>query len=561
MPASPSANERLVLAVDLGTSGCKCALVGLDGVVRAWAFRPVKLHMVDEVGAEQDPQDWWQAFIETAQELLSADAGRRQRVAAVCCSTQGEGTVAVDAQGNALSRAMLWLDMRGAAAIARRTRGAVFNIEGYAPLKLARWLRLSGGVPAQSGKDSAGHIAWLYDHQPALVERTHKFLNVLDYMNLRLTGRFCATGDSILTTWVTDNRDLSHLRYDAGLLRTLGIDADKLPEIVRSTEVIGTLKPEVAQTLGLEIGTKVVAGAIDTSAVAVGAGTVRDGEPHLYLGTSSWLGAHVRRKRTDIRTHMAAVPCAIDDRYLAMAMQSAAGGNLSFLRDRILFHKDELLRDEQRPDVYEVLDRIAERVPAGSRGLIYMPWLFGERTPVDDPSLRAGLFNLSLEHSREEMIRAFLEGVALNTRWMLEPFQRFIGSGSGSGPLTVVGGGGQSQVWCQMIADVTGVTVLQPRAPIQANATGAAFIAGVGIGAMKFNDVPALCGERRQFEPRRELRDLYDERFDTFKELHRRLAPLYRRLNRASKNPAASMAGSDPSDLISTKRLSRSDSK
>jgi len=523
-------NDRLILAVDLGTSGCKCALVSLDGSVWGWTFRPVALH-VDGVSAEQDAEDWWRAFLLAAGELLSRDDSLRQRVAAVCCSTQGEGTVPVDRDGQPLRRAMLWLDMRGAAAIARRGRGAFVNIAGYAPLKLWRWLRLTGGVPALSGKDSAGHIAWLHAREPALVERTHKFLNVLDYMNLRLTGRFCATHDSILTTWTTDNRDAHAVRYDAGLIRLLGVDAAKLPELVRSTDVLGPVLPQVADALGLPAGTPVVAGAVDNSAVAVGACATRDFDTHLYLGTSAWLGAHVPFKKTDVRSKIASVPGAIPGRYLAMALQSAAGANLSFLRDRVLYHPDELLRDEQRPDVYQVLDRIAERVPAGARGLIYTPWLFGERTPVDDASLRAGLINLSLEHSREDIIRAFLEGVALNTRWMLEPFARFMGRRPDG--ITAVGGGAQSGLWCQVMADVTGCAVRQPESPIQANALGAAFIGGVGIGALRFDEVPALQRIQRVYEPSLVHRSLYEERFATFKEVQRRLAPLYRRLHPA----------------------------
>jgi xylulokinase len=523
-------NDPLVLAVDLGTSGCKCALVGLNGQVQGWAFRPIRLY-VDGVAAEQDPRDWWCAFLETAGELLAHDAALRRRVAAVCCSTQGEGTVAVDRDGLPLGRALLWLDMRGAASVRRRARGDFATVAGYGPLKLWRWLRLSGGAPALSGKDSAGHIAWLHDERPEWVARTHKFLNVLDFMNLRLTGRFCATRDSVLTTWTTDNRDARAPRYDARLLDQLGVDVRQLPEIVRSTEVIGTLLPGVAQWLGLSAGTPVVAGAIDNSAVSVGAGTTREFDTHLYLGTSSWLGAHVPFKKTDVRGKIASVPCAIDGRYLAMAMQSAAGANLSFLRDRILFNPDELLRDEEQPDVYRVLDRIAERAPAGARGLFYTPWLFGERTPVDDASLRAGLFNLSLEHTREDIIRAILEGVALNTRWMLEPFVRFLGRRPQG--IAMVGGGAQSDLWCQVFADVTGCAIRQAEAPMQANAAGAAFIAGVGLGALDFDDVPALARTRRVYEPNTAHRGLYDERFCAFQEVQRRLAPLYQRLNPA----------------------------
>ena len=520
--------SSLILAIDLGTSGCKCALVTLEGQVLGWAFRPVALH-IDGVSAEQDPQDWWRAFLEAAGELLSREPSWRARVVAVCCSTQGEGTIAVDTAGEPLGRAIVWLDMRGAASIARQARGRLVNVAGYSPHKLFRWIQLTGGAPALSGKDPAGHMTYLRDSQPAVYDRTFKFLNVLDYMNLRLTGRFCATPDSILTSWVTDNRNAAAVHYDAGLIAMLGIDADKLPEIVGSAEVLGPVLPRIADLLGLGHNTCVVAGAIDNSAVAVGACGVGDFEAHLYMGTSSWLGAHVPFKKTDLGNRIAAVPCAVNGRYLAIAMQSAGGANLSFLRDRILFHSDELLGDEQRPDVYRTLDQIAQRVPAGARGLIYTPWLFGERTPVDDTSLRAALINLSLEHTREDIIRAFLEGVALNTRWMLEPFMRFLGLRPPA--ITMVGGGAQSDLWCQVMADVTGCVIQQPEAPIQANALGAAFIAAAGIGAIGLQDVSALLRIRRRYEPNQEHRALYDERFGTFREIHRRLKPLYQRLN------------------------------
>ena len=531
-------DARLVLAVDLGTSGCKCALVALDGSVRSWAFQPVALH-VQGARAEQDPEAWWRALLMAANELLAADAALRRRVVAVCCSTQTEVTVCVDRAGQPIGRAISWLDARGAAAIARRARSKLFNIEGYAPLKLWRWLKLTGGAPSATGRDIAGHLAFVRDEMPEVYARTHKFLNALDFLNLRLTGRLCATQDSILTAWVTDNRDPRRIRYDASLLRLLGVEEVKLPEIVQSTDVIGTLLPDVAEALGLPAGTVVVAGAVDNSAVAVGA-AVGDYESHLYLGTSSWLGAHVPRMKTDVLRKIAAVPCAVTGRYLAMALQSTAGANLSFLRDRILFHRDELASDEEHPAAYELHNTIAARVPPGARGLIYTPWLFGERTPVDDPRLRAGLINLSLEHSREDIFRAFLEGVALNTRWMLEPFERLLGRDVGT--IAAVGGGAQSDVWCQIIADVTGQPIRQLESPIQANAIGAAFIAAVGMSELSFDDVQALRRTRQVFEPAPALRRLYQDKLEAFKAVRASLAPLYHRLTAPTGAPAASQA-------------------
>jgi xylulokinase len=518
---------EFVLAVDLGTSGCKCALVGTDGVVHSWAFRPVALHIVDQAGAEQDPEEWWSALVAAAREALST-LPEGARVAAVCCSSQGECTIPVDDAGKPLRRAMLWLDMRGAQQIRRRAGGGIFQVAGYDPLKLIRWIRRTGGAPALSGKDPAGHMAFIQEVWPETYEKTYKFLNALDYLNLRLTGRFAATVDSILTSWVTDNRDIERVRYDEGLIRQSGISADKFPEIVRCTDVLGPLCAPTAEALGLPRDTPVVAGSVDNSAVALGAGTVSNREAHIYIGTSSWMGAHVPFKKTDIFSQIASIPCAINGRYLAVALQSSAGSNLSFLADHVLFASDEL--GTTRPaDFYSIVERIVAASPAGARGLLYTPWMFGERSPVDNSSLRAGLLNMSLQHSRADILRAILEGVALNTRWMATSFNRFLGKRMEQ--VTLVGGGASSDVWCQIFADVLGIPVRQVHSPIQANAIGAALIGFAGIGRLSYNDIPSIIQTRRTYTPNPGTRALYDEMFERFQLAYKCLRPFYKRLN------------------------------
>jgi xylulokinase len=520
--------DRFVLAVDLGTSGCKTALVSRAGRVAAWAFRAVPTQMLPGGGAEQRPQDWWQAFVETARQVLQQSGIAAGQVAAVCCSTQGEGTIAVDRDGEVLGGALTWMDMRGGPLIREHSRGW-FNLAGYDAFRLRRWLRLCGGAPNLSGKDPSAHMLWIRDAQPEVYARTHKFLNVLDYLNLRLTGRFVATSDSILTSWVTDNRDPRNIRYDEKLVRASGIAADKFPELVRCTEVIGTLMPRVAEELGLPAATPVVAGSIDNTAAAIGAGTLADGDAHLYIGTSSWIGAHVARKKTDIQASIASLPCALPDKYLMVAMQTSAGSNLSFLKEKVLYHQDELLREAAAKDVYQIIDQIAARVPAGSEGLLYTPWLHGERCPVEERALRAGLFNLSMAHSRETIIRAFLEGVALNTRWMMAPVERFLGQPLRQ--LTMLGGGGSSDLWCQIFADVLGMPIRQLEEPMQANAIGAAVIAFQGLGELDFETAARQTRYRQVYEPQPAHQAVYDASFKTFLELYRRLKPLYQRIN------------------------------
>ncbi|MBN1138015.1 MAG: FGGY-family carbohydrate kinase, partial [Anaerolineae bacterium] len=462
------------------------------------------------------------------QRLLGRGLAPAGSVKAVCCSTQGEGTVPVDEAGSALMNCILWMDMRGAPYLRRQAKGLV-NLLGVDLFKLARWIRLTGGMPSITGKDPAGHMLLVRERFPEVYARTYKFLNVLDYMNLRLTGRFAATFDSILTSWVTDNRNPDDVRYDARLVGDSGVEADKLPEIVPCTAALGGLKAEAAQALGLSQDVVVVAGSIDTTAAGIGAGAVADFAPHLYIGTSSWIAEHVPFKKTDPLSALASVPCAVPHRYLLIALQATAGGNLTFLRDNLLYPQDELLQGEKVPDVLKIMDSMAERVPAGSNGVLYTPWIWGERAPVDERTLRAGFYNLSLHNTRADLVRAILEGVAFNTRWLLGPVERFAGRKVDS--INLAGGGGSSDVWCQILADVLNVEVRQVQDPIQANARGAAFIAAVGLGEITFDDVPALVKIRRGYAPDPGNRALYDERFEVFKSIYKQMRGVYKRLN------------------------------
>jgi xylulokinase len=210
-------------------------------------------------------------------------------------------------------------------------------------------------------------------------------------------------------------------------------------------------------------------------------------------------------------------------------MQTTAGGNLTFLRDKILYHKDELLREEHALDVYKVMDRIAERVPAGSNGVIYTPWIYGERSPVEDSHVRASIFNVSLENNREDLIRAFMEGVALNTRWMLLPAEKFLGRKFEV--LNIVGGGAKSRVWCQIFADVMNLPIRQVKDPIEVNARGAAFIAAEALGLLHFEDLEKQVEFETVYTPNPANRAIYDKIFAEFVTYYQQTKDIFKRLN------------------------------
>ena len=364
-------------------------------------------------GAEQNPQHWWDLITMASSRLMERGAVPAESVAAVACTAQWSGTVAVDEHGQPIRDAIIWMDSRGAP-YARRVTGGAVKVQGYGVIKLARWLRVTAGIPARSGKDPIAHILWLKHEEPETYHRAHKFLEPKDWLNARLTGRLAASFDSIALHWVTDNRHPDRIRYDPGLLRLAGIEESRLPELLAATDILGPLSPEPAAALGVPAGIPVVVGTPDLQSAAIGSGATRDYQAHLYIGTSSWLTCHVPFKKTDLLHNMASLPSPVPGRYFIADEQETAGAALTFLRDRVLFG------DDPPASAYREFDRMAGQAPPGSGGLIFTPWLYGERTPVEDRFVRGGFHNLSLSASREDLVRAVFEGVAFNTRWLLQ---------------------------------------------------------------------------------------------------------------------------------------------
>ncbi len=521
-------NEKYVLAIDIGTSSIKSALVSIRGEVVDMESEKNRLVLLADGGAEQDPDQWWLAIEKTCKRLLAKKLISVDDIIAVSCTGQWSGTVAVDRDGRPLMNAMIWMDSRGRRYINDITDGLI-KIRGYGLTKLLRWLRLTGGAPCHSGKDPISHILYIKNVHPEIYTKTYKFLEPKDYINLRFTGRFAASFDSIALHWLTDNRKISNVVYDRRLVDISTIDQTKLPELKRAIDVLGQIKKETADELGLNKDVRVIVGAPDVQSAAVGSGAVRDFEPHLYLGTSSWLTCHVPFKKTDIFSNIAALPSAIPMRYFIANEQETAGACLTFLKNNIYCSGKRSI-DTRQTNTWAVLDEIAKKVPAGSNKVIFTPWLYGERTPVEDSFVRACFFNQSLRTSREDLIRSVYEGVAYNSRWLLQRVERF--ARRRLDDIRMVGGGAKSDVWCQIYADVLDRTIRQVKGPVQANLRGAAFLASVTLGHLKFSDVPECVETASTFRPSSENRKIYDELFAIFKEFYASNKAVYKKLNR-----------------------------
>ncbi len=516
--------DRHILAIDLGTSALKVALVSTAGDVVAAEQETCQVDLLPGGGAEQDPEGWWDLITRASSRLAARGVVPPDSIAAVCCTAQWSGTVPVAADGSPVRNAIIWMDSRGAAYARSITSGPV-RVQGYGVDKLARWIRISAGLPTRSGKDPVAHIGWLKTAEPDAYRRTQLFLEPKDWLNLRLTGRAAASYDSIALHWVTDNRHPDRIDYDPVLLRLAGLDRAKLPELMAATDILGPVLAGQAAALGIPAGIPVVVGTPDLQSAAIGSGATRDFQAHLYVGTSSWLTCHVPFKKTDLLRNIASLPAAIPGRYFVADEQETAGAALTFLRDRLLFPAGDA-----PADAYRQFDAMAAESPPGSGGLIFTPWLYGERTPVEDHFIRGGFHNLSLSAGRNDLVRAVLEGVALNARWLLQAVERF--TKCRLEPIRFIGGGARSDVWCQIFADVLDRTIEQVADPVNANARGAAMLAAVALGELDFFSVPGRVKVARTYRPQPVNADLYAMLFAEFVGLYKRNRKAHARLNR-----------------------------
>ncbi len=504
------------------------ALVAIDGRVLGRETEAYETLMLADGGVEQDPDEWWQAIVCATRRLLERRLAPVNEIGGICCTGQWSGTVAVDETGAHLHNAIIWMDARGAPYVSKITGGLV-AMDGYGLDKVWAWVRRTGGIPTHSGKDSIAHILFLRDQHRDIYDRTHKFLEPKDYINLRLTGSFATSVDSITLHWVTDNRDLLNVDYDDRLLKLATLDRRKLPDIRQSTEVLGPILPQVAAELGLGDHVQIVMGSPDLQATAVGSGAVDDFAPHLCIGTSSWLSCHLPYKKTDLVHNMAALPSALPGKYFLVDEQELAGACLTFLRHAILLPDDELGHRPLEEDLFQVLDRLVDQTPPCSHGLIFTPWLHGERTPVDDSTLRGGFHNMSLQTTRLDMIRSVYEGVAFNTRWLLTYVEKF--TKRRLEVINIVGGGANSAIWCQIFADVLDRTIRRVEDPVATTVRGAGMIGAIGLGLLDVADVAERVNFDATFQPNPQHRGVYDRQFDAFLELYKRNWSIYRRLN------------------------------
>ncbi|HTK08872.1 MAG TPA: xylulokinase [Ktedonobacteraceae bacterium] len=506
---------QTLLGIDLGTSGVKAALFAVDdGRLIADALIDYPLYHPHPGWAEQNPSDWWQATLTAIRSCVAKGAAsgvQPAEIRGVGLSGQMHGVVLLDAQQQVLRPCIIWADQRSDAQ--------------------CRWITEKVGAsnlieyvsnPALTGF-SAPKLLWIRDNEPEIFARARTMLLPKDYIRFRLTG---VMGMEISDAAGTCLLDVKHGNWSQEVLRAIELDPALLPDVVPADAVAGTISAEVASQTGLQAGTPVAGGGADNACGAVGNGVVVPGLALVSVGTSGVVLAHANSPQVDtsgpvprVHTFNHAVPNA----WYLMGVTQGAGLSLRWVRDNIGLPERALERWTGL-DAYEYLSQEAAGAPAGCDGLVFLPYLQGERTPHLDAYARGGWIGLTASHDRRHMIRSVYEGVAFSLR---DCFAIIKEQGLHIEQMRATGGGAKSPLWRQIIADILNTELVVTNAS-EGPAFGAALLAGVASGV--YSSVQEACNQTvriiERTEPSQETQQAYTRAYETYTALYPALKPV-----------------------------------
>lgn len=460
-----------LIGVDLGTSGTKTVLFDENGTVLASATVEYPLYQPKNGYAEQEPEDWWNATVETIRAVIAKSGIEKTEIKSIGLSGQMHGLVMLDKEGKVIRRSIIWADQRTSAECEEIT----------SRVGKQRLIEITAN-PALTGF-TASKILWVRNHEPQNYEKCAHILLPKDYVRFRLTGEFAtevsdASGMQLL--------DIPNRCWSTEVLEKLDIDASLLAKVYESPEITGKISHEAAMLTGLSEQTTVVGGAGDNAAAAVGTGVVRDGRAFTTIGTSGVVFAHTSQISIDPKGRVHTFCCAVPGAWHVMGVTQAAGLSLKWFRDQFCVSEMDTAK-QMGTDPYVLMDREAETVPIGANKLLYLPYLMGERTPHLDPNCRGAFIGLSAIHTKKDMLRAVMEGVSYSLRDCMEILKEM---GISVNDMMACGGGGSSPLWRQMLADLYGCSVKTTDSK-EGPALGVAILAGVGAGI--FSSVEEGC--------------------------------------------------------------------
>jgi xylulokinase len=514
---APPRDAPLVLAVDLGTSGVRVALLDVEGRAHGSGTRPVAMRVGDDGAAEEDPEAIWRALGQSIESALAAAPDAGEQVGAILCGSQYSSLVPVDAAGRPVGPLVLYLDRRGGPLSRALTKRS--------PELWPLWLERHGMPSAGGGEDSLAHLLWFQSERPDIHERAYAYVEPMDYLTARLTGRVTANVCTVFPLLLTDNRRGSAGGWCNELIEAAGVERAKLPELVPPDAVVGELLPEHAKAWGLPRGIRVFSASNDTQTLAFGTASHVGDRLGLSIGTTLVPTTLVGSMRADLGHILLTQPASIPDRHVLMAEGGMAGKAVDFVLG--LIHGDAP-GDGRREGAFAPfarLDATVAATPPGAGGVLFLPWLAGAWAPAGNGRARGAFLNLSLGTTRADLVRAALEGVAYQLRWMLPHVEAL--TGRRHDELVFAAGGARSDAWAQILADVCERRVRQLAEPQLTNCRGAAVLAFHRLGLLDLDRAAGLLRERACYEPRAEVRGLYDDLAGRFVLAHERLGPVF----------------------------------
>ena len=527
----------LVIAYDIGTTGIKTCLCEITEEIKilASASEGYKLYILEGGGAEQDTEEWWSAMCHTTKKVLEKSGRKPEEIEGISFCSQMQGLVLVDEQGEPVHRPMSYMDQRALDEY-NKIMGTFPKLNGMNVIKTLKSLRMNAAA-STSVKDPIWKYKWIETNEPENFKRAYKWLDVKEYFLLRCTGNFVMTKDSAYATFAYATKG-KNLGWNDAFCKMYGIKREHLPEIIDCVDMAGELTEKSAAELGLVPGIPVFGGGGDATLIGIGAGCTTVGRTHAYAGTSGWVSTLVDKQYVDINYMIASTVGAEEGTYNYFAEMETAGKCLEWVKDHLaldeinIYLKKEHVEQSQESEyisLYDYLSDTIDTVPAGSNGVIFTPWLHGNRCPFEDPNAAGMFFNIKIDTGKTEMLRAVNEGVCYHLRWMLECQDKKINT---SDVLRFVGGGALSDVNCQILADVTGRAVDTVSNTQDVGAVGAAACCGIGLGLIKnFQVLEDFIPIKSAFLPNEKNKAVYDKNFEVFKNLYKSNKKNFEKLN------------------------------
>ncbi len=490
--------DGYIASYDIGTSGVKVVLLDMEGNSKGISTAPYSLITPQAGWAEQDPSEYWEQVCAVTKDVLEKTGTAPELVRAIVFNTQWKAIIPVSREGNVLHNAIIWLDGRA----------------GKQAEEINEKLRRPGYL---DGHDYWARVLWLKEELPDIYAKTETILEVNSFLRWRASGeKFVDLSNDFIHSYDPEIQ----AQYDE-IINAAGLDRNKFPPMILSTDKAGSVTEKAAEDLGLPAGTPIFGGGGDIPGIAIGAGCAGFEKGHIYLGSSGWFCLTYPKRSSDFGQLWLSMHRRIE--MAAYTMQSV-GMSLNWAIDQLYFREKKELGSR----IYDLINGEAASIPPGSEGLIATSWLHGERKPL---SANAGAvyFNLRAHHKRAHMIRTMMESLCYQMRWKLETYT----SETGKRPhmIRIVGGGSCSDPWMQAMADILNVRIEVPKNPQHAGAIGGAYCALIGLGHVRdFSEADERITAERVFLPRDEYRAVYDRQYGIYKEIFPRTKDLFDRL-------------------------------